>query len=115
MMELTPEQVEWMRRVAPLQGKPERRTKTSKPDPVPVLTDAEIAWLWPRFQNCSHRGYSFAKSFAKTGLDHLTARGRAVVHSVAYPYRRQIFRDSAKWSEARFISEVRQAAGKEGA
>lgn len=110
-MNLTPEQKAWleeqMRKLPAKEGSvtPEMQ----KPVPVPVLTDEEIAWLWPRFQKCGHGGRGFANSFAKTPLEKLSPRGKACVHSVVYTFRRQIFKGSEKWSLEQFVNSIRLA------
>lgn len=113
-MQLTVEQSAWMDRMMPkatatAPAKP-KAARAERPVPEPVLSDAEIAWLWPFFQKCSVQSYSFARSFQKTAMEKLTPRGKAVVHSVAYKYRRQIFKDSAKWTEAEFVAAVKTAS-----
>lgn len=112
-MRLTVEQAAWMDRMLPKKPDKPKAAKAERPVPEPVLSDAEIAWLWPFFQKCSVQSYSFARSFQKTALEKLTPRGKAVVHSVAYKYRRQIFKDSAKWTESEFVGAVRAATLKQ--
>lgn len=77
------------------------------------LTEAEIDWLWPRFQRCSFPCASFPKSFAKTPREKLTPRGKNAAVRCAYKYRRQIFgKVSVKWSDQIFLSAVRAAVAK---
>lgn len=78
---LTADEQAWLARVTPVVEVPKRKPAA---DPVPVLSDAEVAWLWPKFQRCRHRLGSFAKSFAKTPLEKLTVRGKACLDAVAY-------------------------------
>lgn len=105
---LTAEEEAWLARVRPVVESPKKKPAV---DPVPVLSDAEVAWLWPRFQGCRHQVGSFARSFARTAFDKLTVRGKACLDSVAYVYRAQIFgKDAKKWGRAEFIKAVRRAA-----
>lgn len=111
-MNLTPEQEAWLeeqRRKLPANEAVAVKQKPQEPVPVQVLTDDEIAWLWPRFQKCGHGGRGFANSFAKTPLEKLSPRGKACVHSVAYTFRRQIFKGSEKWSLEQFVNSIRLA------
>ncbi len=108
-MQLTVEQAAWMDRMMPKATAKPKAAKAERTVPEPVLSDAEIAWLWPLFQKCSVQSFSFARSFQKTAVEKLTPRGKALVHSVAYKYRRQIFKDSAKWTEAEFVAAVKTA------
>lgn len=79
------------------------------------LTDAELDWLWPRYQRCSFPPASFPKSFAKTPREKLTPRGKNAAVRCAYKYRRQIFGKAAsKWGEALFLGAVRAAISRAG-
>ncbi len=75
------------------------------------LADAEIDWLWPRYQQCSFPPATFAKRFARTDRARLTARGKNAAVSLSYRYRRQIFgKVAVKWAHDEFLSAVRVAA-----
>lgn len=81
--------------------------------PACVLTEAELDWLWPRFQRCSFPPASFPKSFAKTPREKLTPRGKNAAVRCAYKFRRQILgKEAGKWGEELFLSAVRSAAQK---
>lgn len=114
-MALTPEQLAWMQRQQSRQPEVKAAVKTqAQAAPVVVLTEAEIDWLWPRFQRCRHQVFSFAHSFAKTARARLTPKGKACLPEVAFKYRRQIFPASANWTLADFIEAIRRAAQQEG-
>jgi len=71
------------------------------------LTDAELAWLWPRYQRCTFPVASFPKRFARNTLDRLTEAGRLMACDLAFQYRRQIFgKHAAKWGFGQFVAEV---------
>lgn len=96
------------RRSPQLVGVTDRDTDFVPPCP---LTDAEIDWLWPRYQRCSFPPATFAKRFARTPRASLTPRGKNACVRLAYQYRRQIFWKSAsQWSEAEFLNVVRSVA-----
>lgn len=77
------------------------------------LTDAEIDWLWRKYQACSFPPATFAKCFARTPRENLTSRGKNACVKLAYKYRRQIFGKVAKkWGEVVFLREVRSAAAR---
>jgi hypothetical protein len=78
------------------------------------LTEAEIDWLWPRYQRCNFPPATFAKRFAGTARDKLTPRGKNAAASLSYRYRRQIFGKAAvKWGQQDFLAAVREAARRE--
>jgi hypothetical protein len=84
-------------------------------EPFCPLSDAEIDWLWPRFQRCSFPPATFAKRFAKTSRDRLTARGKNAAVSLSYRYRRQIFgKQAVRWSHTDFVGWVKDAASRVG-
>lgn len=114
MMTLTPDQESWLQRMQERQARPPRKTARTAPVEVVkecVFTAEEIAWLWPRFQKLRHRTLSFSQRFAKTPLDRLTAKGKAILAETAFPYRRQLFARSEKWDLSRFIAAIKEAAG----
>lgn len=79
--------------------------------PACELTDAELDWLWPRYQRCNFPPACFAKRFATTPRDRLTERGKNAAVKLAFKYRRQICGAvAAKWDLARFLETVRCAA-----
>lgn len=81
--------------------------------PVPPceLTDAEVDWLWPRYQACSFPPATFAKRFARNDRASLTPKGKNAAVKLAYTYRRQIFgKVAVKWDHARFLEAVRAMA-----
>ncbi len=79
--------------------------------PPCLLTDAEIDWLWPKYQACSFPPATFAKRFARTPRASLTARGKNAAVRLSYRFRRQIFgKRAVKWSDADFLAAVREKA-----
>lgn len=77
------------------------------------FSDREIDWIWPKYQACSFPPATFAKRFARTPRERLTLRGKNAAASLGYRYRRQIFgKRAVKWSEADFLTAVREAAAK---
>lgn len=71
------------------------------------LTDAELQWLWPRYQRCTFPVGSFPKRFARNDISRLTEAGRLTACDLAFQYRRQIFgKGAAKWTFGQFIEEV---------
>jgi hypothetical protein len=86
-----------------------------KETPPCELTDAELAWLWPRFQRCTFPVASFPKRFARNDVAKLREKGRAMAVALAFQYRRQIFgQKAAKWDRGHFISAVRVHAAPSG-
>lgn len=80
------------------------------------LTDDEIDWLWPRYQKCSFPPATFAKRFAGTARERLTAKGKNAAVSLSFRYRRQIFGLRAvKWTDSEFIAAIKRAASKRSA
>lgn len=76
------------------------------------LSDAELAWLWPRYQRCSFPIWGLPKQFAKNDISQLTEAGRLTACDLAFQYRRQIFGQRAvKWTFWRFLSEVGALCG----
>lgn len=85
------------------------------PPPPAELTDAEFAWLWPRFQRCTFPPASFVKRFARNEVSNLKDKGRNMGESLAYQYRRQIFgKRAAKWDRVKFLHAVRVHAAPAG-
>jgi len=75
------------------------------------LTDAEIDWLWAKYQGLSFPPATFAKRFARTERSRLTPRGKNACVKLSYRYRRQIFgKAGTKMAEDEFLSMVRYAA-----
>ncbi|MBM3853178.1 MAG: hypothetical protein FJ399_08470, partial [Verrucomicrobia bacterium] len=82
--------------------------------PCPLI-EAEIDWLWPRYQRCSFPPATFAKRFACTPRERLTPRGKNAAVKLAYRFRRQIFgKQAVKWGDELFLSAVRYAASRAG-
>lgn len=114
---LSPEMDAWLEHQHVRQAR-ERVVSTARPGtviqvtvPPCPLTDREIDWLWPRYQACSFPPATFAKRFARTPRENLTARGKNACASIAYRFRRQIFGNgAAKWSREDFLSAVREAS-----
>lgn len=75
------------------------------------FTEAEFAWLWPKYRACGFPVASFPKRFARNELSQLTEKGRNTGASLAFQYRRQIFgQRSAKWTFDEFTKAVQFAA-----
>lgn len=108
---------EWMARQlarnppAPITGTLQPVAK-GKPVPACPLTDAEFAWLWPRFQKCRFGGIRAAKSFARTSLECVTPRGKNFAVRMAYRHRTQILASARKMTQDEFLGAVRTAAAK---
>lgn len=101
------------RRGAPLLvGVTDRDSEHVPPCP---LTDAEIDWLWAKYQGLSFPPATFAKRFARNARASLTARGKNACVKLAYRYRRQIFgKAGVRMAEDEFLSACRMAAKRAG-
>ena len=73
------------------------------------FTEVELRWLWGRYQCCTFPVASFPKRFARNAFEQLTDNGKVMAASLAFQYRRQIFKDSAKWDMERFTRAVQQS------
>lgn len=79
------------------------------------FTEAEFAWIWPKYRVCSFPVASFPKRFARNELSQLSEKGRKMGVSLAFQYRRQIFgKQAAKWTFEEFTKAVQVASTKAG-
>lgn len=89
------------------------RPAAPKAVPSVPITDAEFAWLWPRFQKCRFGSISAATSFARTELSRVTPRGKLFCLRMTHRHRTQIFGKRARaMSEDEILGLIREAAAR---
>lgn len=120
MKTLSPEMDAWLERQRAKQPPPTApdtiplSVPKNKPAPECPLTDAQFAWLWPRYQKCRFGMISAASRLAKTPLQNLTVRGKNFAIRMAFKHRTQIFgRPARKFAQDEFLSAIRTAAAKD--